>query len=68
MSGLVSPELSDYAEKLMRGRHATRAFRPEAVPADTMRAIFSLAGTAPSNSNAQPWRVEVVSGARRARH
>lgn len=67
MSGLVSPELSDYAEKLMRGRHATRAFRPEAVPADTMRAIFSLAGTAPSNSNAQPWRVEVVSGARRAR-
>ncbi|MGW2261371.1 nitroreductase family protein [Streptomyces sp. NPDC001780] len=67
MSGLVFTELSDYAEKLIRGRHATRAFRPEAVPGDTMRAIFSLAGTAPSNSNAQPWRVEVVSGARRER-
>ncbi|MEU6114461.1 nitroreductase [Streptomyces sp. NPDC047117] len=65
MSGLASTELSDYAEKLIRGRHATRAFRPEAVPGETMRAIFSLAGTAPSNSNAQPWRVEVVSGARR---
>ncbi|MEU7487002.1 nitroreductase [Streptomyces sp. NPDC042319] len=65
MTGLASTELSDYAEKLIRGRHATRAFRPEAVPGETMRAIFSLAGTAPSNSNAQPWRVEVVSGARR---
>ncbi|MFJ6655838.1 nitroreductase [Streptomyces sp. NPDC091377] len=60
-------EPSDYAEKLIRGRHATRAFLPEAVPEDTMRAIFSLAGTAPSNSNAQPWRVEVVSGARLGR-
>ncbi|MEU2358778.1 nitroreductase family protein [Streptomyces misionensis] len=60
-------ELSHYAEKLIRGRHATRAFRPDAVPEDTMRAVFSLAGAAPSNSNAQPWRVEVVSGARRER-
>ncbi|MFD5315970.1 nitroreductase [Streptomyces sp. NPDC127098] len=63
----VPTELSDYAEKLIRGRRATRAFRPEAVPDDTMRAIFSLAGAAPSNSNAQPWRVEVASGATRER-
>ncbi|MFH8606247.1 nitroreductase [Streptomyces sp. NPDC018029] len=63
----VSTELSDYAEKLIRGRHATRAFRPDAVPDDTMRAIFALAGTAPSNSNAQPWWVEVVSGRKRER-
>ncbi|MGW1605719.1 nitroreductase family protein, partial [Streptomyces eurythermus] len=28
---------------------------------------FSLAGAAPSNSNAQPWRVEVVGGAARDR-
>lgn len=67
MSLLVPAELSGCAEKLIRGRHATRAFRPEAVPEDTMRAIFSLAGAAPSNSNAQPWRVEVVSGAPRER-
>lgn len=63
-------ELSDLtlsAERLIRGRHATRAFRPEAVPEDTMRALFSLAGAAPSNSNTQPWRVEVVSGAARER-
>ncbi|GAA2267819.1 nitroreductase NfnB [Streptomyces ruber] len=67
MNPLVPTELSGGAEKLIRGRHATRAFRPEAVPEDVMRAIFSLAGAAPSNSNAQPWRVEVVSGAPRER-
>ncbi|GHE55538.1 nitroreductase NfnB [Streptomyces longispororuber] len=59
--------VATYAEKLIRGRHATRAFRPEPVPEDTLRRIFSLAGTAPSNSNAQPWQVEVASGAVRQR-
>ncbi|WP_110944077.1 nitroreductase [Streptomyces niger] len=60
-------ELSAHAEKLIRGRRAVRAFRPDAVPEETMRAVFSLAGAAPSNSNTQPWRVEVVSGAARDR-
>ncbi|MFE7313484.1 nitroreductase family protein [Streptomyces sp. NPDC057555] len=67
MSESISNELSGCAEKLIRGRHATRAFRPEAVPEGTMRAVFSLAGAAPSNSNTQPWQVEVVSGAARER-
>ncbi|MFI1682322.1 nitroreductase [Streptomyces sp. NPDC020607] len=60
-------ELSGSAEKLIRAHHATRAFGPRAVPEETMRGIFSLAGAAPSNSNAQPWRVEVASGAARER-
>lgn len=67
MSLLSPTELSEGAEQLIRGRRATRAFRPDPVPADTMRAIFALAGAAPSNSNAQPWQVEVVSGAPRQR-
>ncbi|MEE1792340.1 nitroreductase family protein [Streptomyces sp. BE308] len=67
MSKVVPTELSGSAEKLIRGRHATRAFRPEAVPEDTMRRILSLAGTAPSTSNAQPWQLEVASGAARQR-
>ncbi|MFJ4333508.1 MULTISPECIES: nitroreductase [unclassified Streptomyces] len=67
MSLPIHTELSDAAERLIRGRRATRAFRPEAVPEDTIRAVFSLAGAAPSNSNAQPWRVEVVSGPARER-
>ncbi|MFH8347655.1 nitroreductase [Streptomyces sp. NPDC018045] len=59
--------LPDHAEKLIRARRATRAFTPDAVPEDTMRAVFTLAGAAPSNSNTQPWNVEVVSGAARDR-
>ncbi|KIA64587.1 nitroreductase [Nocardia vulneris] len=55
-------ELSHYAEQLIRGRRAVRAFRPEPVAKEVMRAVFSLAGAAPSNSNTQPWTVEVVSG------
>ncbi|GHC78071.1 nitroreductase [Streptomyces flavofungini] len=67
MGPSIPTELSGCAEKLIRARRATRAFRPDAVPEDTLRAVFSLAGAAPSNSNAQPWQVEVVSGAKRAR-
>ncbi|GAA4526486.1 nitroreductase [Amycolatopsis samaneae] len=59
--------LAEHAEKLIRGRRAIRAFRPDPVPGETMRAIFALAGAAPSNSNTQPWRAEVVSGAARER-
>ncbi|MFK0292524.1 nitroreductase [Streptomyces sp. NPDC090442] len=60
-------QLASHAEKLIRGRRAVRAFRPDPVPQETLRTVFSLAGAAPSNSNTQPWRVEVVSGAPRAR-
>ncbi|MDO0933732.1 nitroreductase [Streptomyces sp. DG2A-72] len=67
MSWSDHTELSSYAEKLIRARRATRAFQPEPVPKETMHTMFSLAGAAPSNSNAQPWRVEVVSGASRDR-
>ncbi|GLY03204.1 nitroreductase [Actinoplanes sp. NBRC 101535] len=56
---------TDAAERLIRGRHATRAFLPDPVPGDTIEAIFALAGASPSASNAQPWRIEVVSGAKR---
>ncbi|GAA1993644.1 nitroreductase [Amycolatopsis minnesotensis] len=63
----MTADLSDYAERLIRGRRATRAFRPDAVPEETLRAVFSLAGAAPSNSNTQPWHIEVVSGVARER-
>ncbi|MGW8375590.1 nitroreductase [Streptomyces sp. ODS28] len=62
-----TPALREHAERLIRGRRAVRAFRPEPVPEETLRAVFSLAGAAPSNSNTQPWCVEVVSGAARDR-
>jgi nitroreductase len=67
MSWSGPTEMSGYAEKLIRGRHATRAFQRRAVPEETIRAIFSLAGATPSSSNTQPWQVEVVSGEPRDR-
>ncbi|WP_244409934.1 nitroreductase [Streptomyces albofaciens] len=67
MPATTAPHFPDYAEQLIRGRRATRAFKPDPVPEDTLRAVFSLAGAAPSNSNTQPWHVEVVSGAARDR-
>ncbi len=60
-------DLAQAAERLIKGRRAVRAFRPDEVPEETMRAVFELAGHAPSNSNTQPWHVEVVSGAARDR-
>ncbi|ACU38319.1 nitroreductase [Actinosynnema pretiosum subsp. pretiosum] len=55
------------ADRLIRGRRATRAFLPDPLPRETLEAVFTLAGAAPSNSNAQPWQVEVVSGAAKDR-
>jgi nitroreductase len=63
----VQPALNQTVAHLIRGRRATRAFLPDEVPADTMRTVFELAGHAPSNSNTQPWCVEVVSGGARDR-
>ncbi|MCP9211795.1 nitroreductase [Streptomyces sp. NEAU-Y11] len=63
----ATPQMSAYAEQLIRGRRATRAFLPDPVPEQTLHDIFSLAGAAPSSSNTQPWLVEVVSGGTRDR-
>ena len=63
----MKPALNQSVAHLIRGRRATRAFLPDEVPADTMRTVFELAGHAPSNSNTQPWCVEVVSGDARDR-
>ncbi|WP_445166130.1 nitroreductase [Mycolicibacterium sp. Dal123E01] len=62
---MTTLDLTAAGEKLIRHRRATRAFRPDEVPEQTVRAVFELAGKAPSNSNTQPWQVEVVSGAAR---
>ncbi|WP_422743060.1 nitroreductase [Mycobacterium sp. WMMD1722] len=63
----MTTALSESIDRVIRGRRATRAFLPDEVPEDTIRAVFALANHAPSNSNTQPWQVEVVSGAARDR-
>lgn len=46
----------------LAARHSVRAFRPDPVPDETLRRIFSAAQRAPSWCNIQPWRVWVASG------
>ncbi|MDI1302954.1 MAG: nitroreductase [bacterium] len=52
-------------EDAIRQRRSVRGFLPEAVPAETLAAIFEGAQLAPSNCNIQPWKVYVASGATR---
>ncbi|MEM1231361.1 MAG: nitroreductase [Pseudomonadota bacterium] len=51
--------------KAVLARRTTRAFKPDPVPETTLREILDLARHAPSNSNTQPWRIDIVSGAAR---
>jgi nitroreductase len=45
-------------------RRSIRAFKPDPVPAGTLRKIVEGALHAPSASNSQPWELAVVSGAK----
>ena len=54
-------------DDIVRSRRSIRGFLPEPVDAATLRHIFSVANTAPSNCNTQPWQSHVVSGAVRDR-
>jgi len=47
-------------------RHSSRKFLPDKmVPADLLDEALTLARRAPSNSNVQPWRLFLATGARR---
>jgi nitroreductase len=47
-------------EATWRARSSRRAFRPEPIDPDALAKIFTLAQTAPSWCNVQPWRVVVT--------
>ena len=49
----------------MQSRRTIRGFKPDPVPAEVIREIFSIAQESPSNCNTQPWHVSVVSGEQR---
>jgi nitroreductase len=52
-------------DRIIRGRFASRAFTSRPVPRRTITDILDVARFAPSGANIQPWRVYVVSGARK---
>ncbi len=45
-------------------RYSCRAFLPTPIPEKTVREIVELAARAPSAGNMQPWRIDVIAGAR----
>lgn len=49
-------------DAVMRSRKSVRAFRADAVSQQQVEDILRVAGTAPSNSNTQPWQVYVLAG------
>lgn len=51
--------LADF-DAVIQGRRSVRAFRPDAVPGDLIRAAIRAAGWAPSPHGRQPWRFAVV--------
>jgi nitroreductase len=55
------------ASDLIKSRISTRAFLPDPVSEDEIRAILEIAKFAPSGGNLQPWKVHVVTGSARDR-
>ena len=51
----------DVAEAV-RKRMSVRAFKPDPVPGDVVRAMLETAAQAPSGGNLQPWRVYALAG------
>ena len=46
----------------IKSRKSVRAFKPEAVPTDTMKEVLRIATRAPSSVNSQPWEFFIVKG------
>jgi nitroreductase len=54
-----TPTLSDFT-RLASARRSVRAYKPDPVPEDLLRAVLDAAHLAPSACNKQPWRFVVV--------
>jgi nitroreductase len=48
-------------------RKSVRAFKPDPVPAETIKHILNVAARAPSGTNIQPWKVYALAGAEKER-
>ncbi|KAH6109564.1 hypothetical protein HBI69_157810 [Parastagonospora nodorum] len=48
---------------LLTTRHSTRAFHPTPIPRALLESTLALAHLSPSNSNLQPWRIKILTGA-----
>ncbi len=63
----VSARINDPAsvDAAIENRFSARAFLPKPVPRELLQDILRVASRAPSGTNAQPWRVYVLQGAKK---
>ena len=61
----VTPERIAAVDHAITSRRSIRRFLPTEVPRQTIEDILRVAARAPSGTNAQPWRVHVLTGATR---
>lgn len=61
----ISPILdeTEIIDEAITSRHSVRAFLPDPVDEEAIRAILEVAARAPSGTNMQPWRAYVTKGA-----
>jgi nitroreductase len=61
---MTQAEIIQAFEHVVRSRHSVRGFLTQSVDTQKLQQIFTLAQSAPSNCNTQPWSVHVASGAK----
>ena len=61
----VSTVRTAAVDEAITSRRSIRAFLPTSVPRDEIERILAVASRAPSGTNAQPWKVHVLTGASR---
>ena len=59
----MTADVSRVVDETICSRRSVRAFLPTPVPENTVKDILRVASRAPSGTNAQPWRVYVLTGA-----
>ena len=59
----TQPEIARCVDQVLQSRRSTRAYQSQPLPEQIVLEILDAAATAPSNSNTQPWRVHVLTGA-----
>jgi len=55
--------LRESVDQVLRSRRSVRAYTGEALSREQVAEVLNAAACAPSNSNTQPWRVHVLTGA-----
>ena len=63
---MTTPQ-QQFVDDAIVSRRSIRAFRPDPIAREDIEALLTVAARAPSGTNTQPWKVYVLTGARKQR-